>query len=53
MQKLLNDDCGVIILTNLYGINEGFYNYNKIAQLLRDKKNQPDAVQFIADMIEE
>ena len=38
---------------NEYGIDEGYYIGNALVQLLRDNKNKPDVIQFIADMLEE
>ncbi len=36
-----------------YGIEEGYYIGNALVQLLRDNKNKPEVIQFIADMLEE
>ena len=38
---------------NEYGIEEGYYIGNALVQLLRDNKDKPDIIQFIADMLEE
>lgn len=38
---------------NEYGIEEGYYIGNALVQLLRDNKNNPDVIQFLADMLEE
>ena len=38
---------------NEYGIEEGYYIGNALVQLLRDNKNKPEVIQFIADMLEE
>ena len=38
---------------NEYGIEEGYYIGNALVQLLRDNKDKPDVIQFIADMLEE
>ncbi len=38
---------------NEYGIEEGTYIGNAIVKLLRDNKNNPEVIQFIADMMEE
>ncbi len=43
----------VFIPENEYGIEEGYYIGNTIVKLLRDNKNNPDVIQFIADMLEE
>jgi len=34
-------------------IKPGYYTTNEVVQLLRDYRFNPDAVQFIADMLEE
>ena len=38
---------------NEYSIEEGYYIGNAIVKLLRDNKDKPDVIQFIADMLEE
>jgi hypothetical protein len=38
---------------NEYGIEEGYYIGNALVQLLRDNKNKPEVIQFIAAMLEE
>ena len=38
---------------NEFGIEEGYYIGNALVQLLRDNKNKPEVIQFIADMLEE
>lgn len=38
---------------NEYGIEEGYYIGNALVQLLRDNKNKPEVIEFIADMLEE
>lgn len=43
----------VYIPENEYGIEEGYYIGNAIVKLLRENKNKPDVIQFIADMLEE
>jgi hypothetical protein len=43
----------LLIPDNEYGIEEGYYIGNAIVKLLRDNKNNPDVIQFIADMLEE
>ena len=43
----------VYIPENEYGIEEGYYIGNAIVDLLRENKNKPDVIQFIADMLEE
>lgn len=35
------------------GIEPGTYTRNQVVALLREQKNCPEAVQFIADMLEE
>lgn len=42
----------VYIPSNQFGIAEGNYNTNQIVQLLRDFKNNPEAIEYIADMME-
>ncbi len=37
---------------NEYGIAEGYYDWSGLVKLLRKVKNNPDAMQFIADMME-
>jgi hypothetical protein len=34
-------------------INPGYYSLAALVDLLRDNKNNPDVIQFIADMMEE
>lgn len=43
----------VFIPENEYGIEEGYYIGNAIVELLRENKNNPEVIQFIADMLEE
>lgn len=38
---------------NEYGIEEGYYIGNAIVKLLRDYKDRPEVIEFIADMLEE
>ena len=38
---------------NEYGIAEGYYIGNALVQLLRDNKDKPEVIEFIADMLEE
>lgn len=38
---------------NEYGIEEGYYIGNAIVKLLRDYKDKPEVIEFIADMLEE
>ena len=38
---------------NEYGIEEGYYIGNAIVKLLRDNKDKPEVIEFIADMLEE
>ncbi len=35
------------------GIRPGYYTRNQVVALLREHKDDPDAIQFIADMLEE
>ncbi len=35
------------------GIQPGRYTHNAVVELLRKHKNDPEAIQFIADMMEE
>jgi hypothetical protein len=42
----------LVIPENDYGIPPGSYTQNQIADLLRKYKDSPEAVRFIADMIE-
>jgi len=45
------DDCIYIPVPD--GVNEGFYvNRTGIVALLRANKDNPDAIQYIADMLE-
>lgn len=41
------------ISENEYGIEEGYYIGNAIVKLLRDYKDRPEVIEFIADMLEE
>lgn len=34
------------------GIKQGYYNHTKLVGLLRKHKNNPEAIQYIADMME-
>ena len=43
----------VYIPSNLHRIKEGYYSLNDFVDLLREYKNSPDIVQFLADMLEE
>ena len=43
----------LLIPDNEYGIEEGYYIGNAIVKLLRDNKDKPDVIEFIADMLEE
>ncbi len=43
----------LLIPENEYRIPAKYYIGNEIAKLLRDYKNNPDVIQFIADMLEE
>lgn len=42
----------VFIPSNAYGIVEDYYTQRGIVALLRAHKNNPDAIQFIADILE-
>lgn len=42
----------IYIPENDFGILEGYYSTNEIVNLLRKNCNNPQAVQFIADMME-
>ena len=42
----------VVIPDNKYGILSGYYTWQLLVNLLRYYKDSPDAVQFIADMME-
>ncbi len=42
----------IYIPDNEYEIAEGYYDWSGLVRLLRKFKNNPDAVQFIADMME-
>ena len=42
----------VYIPTNVYKIEHRYYNLQEIINLLRKYKNKPNAIQFIADMLE-
>jgi hypothetical protein len=43
----------LLIPDNEYGIEEGYYIGNAIVKLLRDNKDKPEVIEFIADMLEE
>lgn len=43
----------LLIPDNEYGIPAKYYIGNEIVKLLRDYKNNPEVIQFIADMLEE
>ncbi len=43
----------VFIPRNGYGVEEGEYTMNEIVQLLRECKNYPEVIEFLADMLEE
>ena len=47
------DEDGVDLPYGRYGIRPGYYTLNEVVQMLRDRKDNPDAVQYIADMLEE
>lgn len=38
---------------NEYGIEEGYYLGNSLVKLLRDYKDRPEVIEFIADMLED
>ena len=41
------------IPNNVYGIEEGRYEFNEVVNLLRTNQHQPGTIRFIADMLEE
>ncbi len=43
----------VFIPENKYGIAAENYEMNGIVELLRTRKNEPETIQFLADMLEE
>ena len=43
----------IYIPENEVGIDEGYYTNSGIVTLLRMHKNEPETIQFIADMLEE
>lgn len=45
-------EINIYIPENEYGILEGYYSTNEIANLLRENCNNPHLVSFIADMLE-
>lgn len=45
-------DYQIYMPDNEDGIEEGYYDWQELVQLLRDNKNNPEANQFIADMME-
>ncbi len=47
----MNGDWYVFIPKNKYGISPALYHINGIVFMLREFKNKPDIIQFIADMI--
>lgn len=46
----MNDN--LFIPENNFGIDEGYYSTNQIVDFLRWNSNNPDAICFIADMME-
>lgn len=46
------DDLELYIPDNEVGIAEGYYSWQDLVKLLREHKGNPDAIQFIADMME-
>lgn len=42
----------IFIPENNYGIREGYYSQRGISTLLRAYRDEPLAIQFIADMLE-
>lgn len=46
-------DYQIYLPANEDGIKEGNYDWQGLVQLLRDNKNNPETIQFIADMMEE
>ena len=47
------DDFGNDTAEGYHGVQPGYYTLNEVVQLLRDNKGNADAVQYIADMLEE
>ncbi len=52
-QEVLMLKFQIFIPENEYGIEEGYYLGNAIVKLLRDYKDRPEVIEFIADMLEE
>ena len=56
----LDDPLGALQLTafplyvpkNQYDVSEGDYSRNEFVRLLRENSKQPDAIYFLADMLE-
>lgn len=46
------NDFPVIIPENDYGVEPGYYYKSDFVYLLRKYKNDPEIIQFIADMLE-
>lgn len=46
-------DCFTYLPENQYGIEEGHYRLEGFVHLMRRHKHEPEAVQFLADMLEE
>ena len=44
--------CELFMPDNEYGIPEGYCEWSDLVALLRNYKNNPEAIQFIADMME-
>jgi hypothetical protein len=60
MDNRENNDQEVLVLRfqtfipeNEFGIEEGYYIGNAIVKLLRDYRDRPEIIGFIADMLEE
>lgn len=52
-QEILILKFQTFIPKNEYGIEENYYLGNAIVKLVRDYKDRPEVIEFIADMLEE
>jgi len=48
-----NPKAFVFVPTNDYGISTGYYSRDEFADLLREHRDNPDVVWFLADLLEE
>ena len=48
----MNDEETFILGKPEYGIEQGYYGWSELVDLLRKHKNNPEAIQYIADMME-